>query len=219
MEKEECFFALKVASSLDGISALSSGESQWITEEVSREQGFFLRLQYESVLIGLSSFLEDNPRLNPRLKDFENRKNKVLILDPYGKSLKLIENSRLRTCREKKDIFVIVGEKFKGSSDFPLIKVPFKNEEELDLKVLSERLYEAGVHSCLVEGGGKTLSSFLSQDQARRLYCFLNPSLIGGKRGKYWTEGHLTTTLSKKNTLKSIDFLRLGKDFLITGKL
>ena len=221
MEENRSFFALKIASSLDGVFALSHGESQWITEEESRDYVSYLRAGFDAVLIGVNSFLEDNPRLNCRKKGFEKTSNKICILDPSGRSLKLITKSKLSSVRPIENIFVITSKPLKKQNyPFKVLSVPLSsNKLEFDLKSLSFQLYEEKIGSVLIEGGAKTLSSFLEQNQVQRLYQFINPCLIGGKRGRYWTENLFTKSLNSRIKIKFKEILYFGEDFLITGTL
>lgn len=57
---------LKLASSLDGRSAMSSGESQWITSIQSRQDVQCFRAESDVILSTASTILADNPRLNVR---------------------------------------------------------------------------------------------------------------------------------------------------------
>ena len=58
---------LKVACSLDGRTALPSGESQWITGPEARADGHAWRKRAGVVLTGIGTVLADNPRLDVRL--------------------------------------------------------------------------------------------------------------------------------------------------------
>ena len=213
MREQRAFFALKTASSLDGVSAFSHGESQWISSRESRRLAHELRAGFSAVLIGCNTFLQDNPRLNCRLKT-KNITNKVIILDPSGQSFSLIEQSNLARVRPMKNIYVAsqTQPKFKPAFQLiPLSSYPF------DLKNLSRILYNKAIPSVLVEGGCETLSQFLEQKQVQRLYCFISPCLLGGQKGRYWTESLNIRGLSSKKRLKSVEILKLTEDFLLTG--
>lgn len=222
MEEKRTFCALKVASSLDGVCALSHGESQWITGDESRNYTSRLRACFDAVLIGVNTFLEDNPSLNCRKKGFEKTSNKVCILDPSGRSLKLISKSKLTSVRPVEDIFVITHQTVnKKNYPFKILVTPFLKpyKNEFDLKRLSFQLYEEKLCSILVEGGARTFSSFLEQNAVQRLYHFINPCLLGGLKGRYWTENLSISSLNFKKQLKSKEILFLGEDFFITGTL
>ena len=218
MEEGRAFFALKVASSLDGVCALSQGESRWITGEEARNHVSYLRACFDAVLVGVNTFLEDNPRLNCRKKGFEKAANKVCILDPSGQSLNLIPSSNLAKVRPLSDIFVITGKFIKETYPFKALFTPFKpDNSQFNLKSLSVQLYQEKINSVLIEGGVQTFSSFLKQNAVQRLYQFINPSLLGGIRGRYWTEELLLYSLDDKKKLKFKEILHFGEDICITG--
>jgi len=218
VEENRAFFALKVASSLDGVCALSHGESRWITGEEARDYVSYLRACFDTVLIGVNTFLEDNPRLNCRKKGFEKTVNKVCILDPLGQSLDLISQSNLAKVRPIQNIFVITGKLIKKKYPFKILSNPFRTDNSrFDLKSLSVRLYQEKINSVLIEGGVQTFSGFLGQNAVQRLYQFINPGLLGGMRGRYWTEELPVHSLNKKKKLKVKEILYFGEDICITG--
>ena len=57
---------MKVAASLDGVTALSNGQSQWITGQAAREDGQAWRARSCAVLTGIGTVLADDPQLNVR---------------------------------------------------------------------------------------------------------------------------------------------------------
>lgn len=61
------FVRLKMAASLDGITALPDGRSQWITSAQAREDGHRWRARADAILTGVGTILADDPRLDVRL--------------------------------------------------------------------------------------------------------------------------------------------------------
>ena len=57
---------LKTAASLDGVTALPNGQSQWITGETARADGHAWRARACAVLTGIGTVLQDRPRLDVR---------------------------------------------------------------------------------------------------------------------------------------------------------
>ncbi len=108
------FVSLKAGTSLDGMIALKDGKSQWITNEKAREHAHFLRATHSAVLIGVGTFLKDNPQLNIRLNRFKEKKNKVIILDPKGKSLPALLQSKLLKVHSPDQIIIICSAKIKN---------------------------------------------------------------------------------------------------------
>ena len=57
----------KLAASLDGRTALASGESKWITGEDARRDVHLLRARSSAILTGIATVMADDPSLNVRL--------------------------------------------------------------------------------------------------------------------------------------------------------
>lgn len=64
---------LKLAMSLDGCTALASGESQWITGETARAHVHSRRAMADAILVGGGTWRSDQPRLDVRLPGLDSR--------------------------------------------------------------------------------------------------------------------------------------------------
>ena len=207
-----------MASSLDGMIAFSEGKSCWITCEKARNCVSYLRGCYDGVLIGRDTFLKDLPRLNPRHPLFKGKTNKVVILDPKGNCEKLIASSRMANLRKPKDILLVSRQKLKTGGTFQSVKAGTLSEGDsvFDLEDLLIRLYrEFHISSLLVEGGAGVFSNFLKQTQVQRIYQFIGPVLMGGEKGRSWTE-----SLSLNGITKAFihpEYSQVGENLLITG--
>ena len=67
MKRGRPWVRLKLAASLDGRTALASGESRWITSEASRSDVQLWRARANCILTGVGTILADNPRMTVRL--------------------------------------------------------------------------------------------------------------------------------------------------------
>jgi len=70
---------MKIAASLDGITALPNGQSQWITDAAAREDGHRWRARACAVLTGYGTVREDNPRLDARLDGLVRQPHLVVV--------------------------------------------------------------------------------------------------------------------------------------------
>jgi diaminohydroxyphosphoribosylaminopyrimidine deaminase / 5-amino-6-(5-phosphoribosylamino)uracil reductase len=81
------FITLKLATSLDGCIALSTGESRWITGEASRAHGHLERARSDMILVGRGTYEADAPRLDVRLPGLEGRSPARAILSAQGEEI------------------------------------------------------------------------------------------------------------------------------------
>lgn len=73
---------MKAATSLDGVTALHNGRSQWITGPDARADGHAWRARACAILTGIGTVLEDNPRLNVR-EVATPRQPKLVVIDSH----------------------------------------------------------------------------------------------------------------------------------------
>lgn len=117
------FIRLKIASSLDGKTALSNGESQWITGEAARHDVHHWRAQACAVLTGSGTILADQPQLTVRHVPTTRQPKRIVLdrrgrLDPQAYPDFILEHSqddlktiimRLAKTHQLNEIFVEAG--------------------------------------------------------------------------------------------------------------
>ena len=222
MQNQKTFISLKLGATIDGKIGTLKGESKWITGKRSLKHSHTLRASHTGVLIGVHTFLKDNPKLNIRHPSFKNKSNKVVILDPCGKSLSKLQNSLLFQSHNPKDVIVIYdSNKIKKPPPYPFLLKGFKasaKDGQFDLNTLTKVLYKQNkISSLLVEGGAASISQFLAQKAAQKIFLYIAPKLLG--IGLSWTRGLSLHRLSKMITLKNVVTKKLTPDFLIEGDL
>lgn len=229
---KSAFFGMKVAATLDGISSFEDPANRWITGKRSLEFVHYLRGCYDALLIGRGTFIHDNPHLNIRHPRFAKKENRVILIDPSGQCLETLTQSHLWQVHPPSNIFVIIGErrfaknkKLSKSSQMALelgcqlLAVEETSKGLIDFSKLSQTLWERGISSVLVEGGGTTLSHLLEQSVARRFYLFMAPKIVGARSGKSWTSGFYCETLMSAPTGGRVRIKKLDCDLLVTGIL
>ena len=177
-QKQRPAVTVKIASSLDGASALSNGASQWITNQQARDYGHLLRARYDAILIGAGTLRQDNPALTCRLAGMEDHSPLPVIIggkQPLPSSCKIFESGRK---------FILALPKGQKILSLPataqLLKVESKAEGEIDLSQLLQELGQIGLTRVLVEGGPRVIASFLQAGLVDDLYWFKAPLLLGG---------------------------------------
>ena len=148
------YIVLKAALSLDGRIATIRGDSKWISNKKSREIVHKLRLRLKAIAVGKNTIINDQPKLNCRLKNYENKPVDKLIFSNKNIDLKSIASNPGKT-------FIINKKISSNKENF----INFCNENEID--------------SILVEGGGKVYTWFLENNLVDRIFLFYKPSFIG----------------------------------------
>ncbi|NQZ00303.1 MAG: bifunctional diaminohydroxyphosphoribosylaminopyrimidine deaminase/5-amino-6-(5-phosphoribosylamino)uracil reductase RibD [Bdellovibrionales bacterium] len=217
--ESRCLFHLKVASSLDGLVANASGESQWITNEESRAHVQVMRGEHDAVLVGRATFEQDSPRLNSRDVRFSGRSNWAIVLDPKAKLRDQLVDSSLTSVRpESKVVWVTSSScQAKAPGSINHVQVPEMPGGELSLLELGKKLFQLGICSVMVEGGAKTFAAFFSQSMCDRLSVFQSASLIGSKNSPSWSSAFETRDLKARPTLRHLETTMFRDDIFVSG--
>jgi diaminohydroxyphosphoribosylaminopyrimidine deaminase / 5-amino-6-(5-phosphoribosylamino)uracil reductase len=103
---------LKLAMSIDGMIALASGESRWITGEEARAHAHLERARCDMILVGRGTYEADNPRLDVRLPGLEDRSPRRALLTtgpPVEGWTRLSSPQAIRTLTDVNDLLVEGG--------------------------------------------------------------------------------------------------------------
>ncbi len=214
------YVTLKMAQSLDGKIASTTGKSRWITSPAARKYVHRLRAEQDAILIGKNTLLVDNPKLSPRMK-FRNAdplKPWRVVIDP---AFKLPWRARIMT-GEQLTLFAVSDRhlkkiKTKGHGHI-LLPIPEKRGR-LDLKNLLQYLASLGVAKLLVEGGGETAWSLLKEGLVDRVVWFVAPKIIGGRNTKTSVEGEGVSNLTRAIQLKAVRTRPIGTDWLLEAEV
>lgn len=219
--EKKVFVSLKIAQSLDGQIGLKSGESQWITNEQSREYAHYLRACHDAVLVGRGTVAHDNPSLNIRHPQIQ-KENKVVVIDPSGALLENASQFKITRMHDRQNLYWCVGQKKGASASSSLVQVlRIKESPEgpLMLQDLLHNLWEQGIRSVMIEGGANTASHFLMSSLVNRLYVFQAPIVIGAGGGNSWTQSFAVEEMKQRLVLKNPKTMAFGNDLLVTGRL
>lgn len=212
------FVILKAAMSLDGKIATGTGQSKWISGELSREYVQELRRGVDAVIVGIGTVLKDDPRLTYRHKNI-------------GKSpMRIILDSRARTpvsakaLKDRSSSTVIAvsaaapkvrTEKLKKAGA-EVICCRTKNGK-IDLKALMAELGKRGILSVMLEAGGKISGSAIEEGIVDKVIIFIAPKIIGGEKAPSPVEGKGVADLINARHLRDISVKRLGHDIVVEG--
>jgi diaminohydroxyphosphoribosylaminopyrimidine deaminase/5-amino-6-(5-phosphoribosylamino)uracil reductase len=181
------FVHLKMAQTLDGKLATSTGDSKWITDENARTEGHELRLKYDAVLVGRKTLNKDNPHLNIRMG--VKAKDKLPYRVILGNPTKMKKGSHVFNDGHPEKTIIVTGTKMWETTENKVKEFFFKkgievltvNETEngLDLNEAVMTLGLQGITSILVEGGKKIITGFMEQNLYDKMTVFIAPKIFG----------------------------------------
>lgn len=211
------FVTLKMAVTVDGKIADSSGNSKWITSVESRSMVHELRSIYDAVLVGCDTVKKDKPQLTVRL--VEGRNPKRLVLDS---NLEIKCNSDLIKKNNDGNLTIVTALRNKDQKNKLKklyennVNVLFCKEDKngkIDLLTLLKKLGNLNINSLLVEGGGKLFTSFLKKKLEDEILIFVGPKILGEGISLCSNLGISGLSKAYKYTVKDLD--KVGEDVLI----
>lgn len=183
MERKRPFVRIKMAMSLDGRTAMASGESVWITGEAARRDVQFWRAQAGVVLTGIDTVLMDQPQLNVRLTAAdlgikgEVRQPVRVVLDS---NLRFPLNAPLLNSAGKVLIYTCSVDTAKIAALQDLgVSIRQFSGARLDLTEVLAALVLDGINEVHVEAGATLSGSFIEQGLADELVLYMAPHLMG----------------------------------------
>lgn len=216
MVRKTPWVRMKVASSLDGTTALANGDSQWITSPAARKDGHAWRARACAVLTGIGTVLADNPRLDVREVATDRQPGLVVVdsamktpLDASifiaGRPLILYtaaQNAAKKRALESRGATVVVLPGLGG---------------KVDLAAMMRDLGQREINELHVEAGYKLNGSLVREGLVDELLVYLAPKMLGQGQGMLrW--GPLTE-LSQALALdiKSVDMV--GPDVRLVARV
>jgi len=195
------FVTSKMATSLDGRTAMKNGESKWITSEASRKDVQMLRSLNQAIMTGSGTIKSDNPMMTVRDKDLDSNPIRVVI------------DSNNHITDKSLNIF---------SSDTETLVLNNKNSKicpngKLNLKSALLKLGEMGINNLLLETGGGLNSAMLEAGLIDEFIIYTAP-LILGSDAKPMIEIPLQK-MSEKIQLDIIELRQIDGDIKIRASI
>jgi len=216
----------KLAASLDGRTAMASGESKWITSEPARRDVQRLRARSSAVLIGIGTLLTDDPALDLRLgaEELPGMQPGEQVRQP----LRVLVDSCLRTPADARILglpgtTLIACLEDRASSDVMRLEAAGARVHvcagrggRVDLASLLRYLARREINEVLVEAGPTLAGAFLEAGLVDELVLYLAPYLMGdAARGLFRLPG--LERMWDRIELTIRDLRMVGPDLRITA--
>lgn len=211
----------KLAMSLDGRTAMASGESRWITGNAARADVQRWRARSAAILTGINTVLADDPSLNIRgaLTDakFERQPLRV-ILDT---DLRLPASARLLSLPGRTLVCTALDDAAKHAAlraaGADVRAVPRAADGHVDLAAVMSLLASEQINEALVEAGPSLNGALLQAGLIDELLIYLAPHLMGdAARGLFHLPG--LQAMRDRINLDIVDIRAVGRDWRIQCK-
>lgn len=211
------YVTCKLAMSLDGRTAMASGESKWITSEAARLDVQQLRARSDAILTGAGTILADDPAMTVRLEGVEKQPVRVVVdtnlsTPANARLLKEPGTTLLMTCSSDEDVkqtLIATGAK--------IHEMPFCNKV-VDLESVLKQLGEMSLNHVLLETGATLSGAMLKAGLVDELVIYIAPVIMGSDaRGLFNLPG--MEEMKDKIELDVFEQRMVGKDNRVRARV
>lgn len=215
----------KLAASLDGKTAMASGESQWITSAEARTDVQRLRAQSCAVICGADSVIFDDAKMTVRWHDLGELKNSYAETD-VRQPVRIIIDGKNRLTPDlaifqSESKILLIRHTIENDHTWPHFVEQVQidkaeNSEYINLTLLLRYLAKQGLNDVLVESGSQLSGAFVSQNLVNELILYQAPKLIGHD-GRGLVNMPTVLQLDEAKNLEIQDMRMIGKDIRLTA--
>ncbi|MEC5317974.1 bifunctional diaminohydroxyphosphoribosylaminopyrimidine deaminase/5-amino-6-(5-phosphoribosylamino)uracil reductase RibD [Brenneria populi subsp. brevivirga] len=218
------YVRLKMAASLDGRTAMASGESQWITSPQARQDVQRFRAESAAILSSSATVLADDPALTVRWWELDEDTRRVYPAEHLRQPVRVVVDSRLRVTPRHRIISqpgqVWLARERADAQAWPenveQLALP-RHNGGIDLVALMMTLGKRQINSVWVEAGANLAGALLQAGVVDELIVYLAPKLLGDDaRGLCVLPG--LSRLSQAPEFALIDVRQIGPDLRLRLK-
>lgn len=215
----------KLAASLDGKTAMASGESQWITSAEARTDVQRLRAQSCAVICGADSVIFDDAKMTVRWHDLGELKDSYAEAD-VRQPVRIIIDGKNRLTPDlaifqSESKILLIRHTIENDHTWPHFVEQVQidkaeNSEYINLTLLLRYLSKQGLNDVLIESGSQLTGAFVSQNLVNELILYQAPKLIGHD-GRGLVNMPTVLQLDEAKNLEIQDMRMIGKDIRLTA--
>ena len=215
IQRERPFVRLKVATSIDGATAMSDGESKWITGDSARQDVQKLRASSGGVMTGIGTVISDNPKLTVRDASITTRQPIRALLDSQ-----LRASTKAHIFEESAATLVFcVNDERRESYENSHAKVHkvAATDKRPDLPMVLKILAEEGINDLLVEAGSVLSGNLIENNLIDELVIYQAPHIMGSNTKPMFLTPQWKS-LQDRLSLDIQDIRKIGADYRITAR-
>ncbi len=180
------YVQLKLGASLDGRTAMASGESQWITSPQSRQDVQRFRAQSSAILTSSATVLADDPSLTVRWAELDEQTRQTYPESALRQPVRVVVDSQSRVTPQHR-LVSLPGETWlarpvRDAQSWPdgveQLTIPLHGGG-VDLVALMMVLGQRQINSVWVEAGPRLAGALLQAGVVDELIVYLAPTLLG----------------------------------------
>ncbi|AFJ03567.1 Diaminohydroxyphosphoribosylaminopyrimidine deaminase / 5-amino-6-(5-phosphoribosylamino)uracil reductase [Methylophaga frappieri] len=216
MEQGRPFVRSKIAMSLDGRTAMASGESKWITSLDSRRDVQKLRARSSAVLTGIGTILKDDPLLTVRAEPdwYQSEYVRQPLRVVVDSQLRFPEQAKMRL--DGNPLLIITAKTISEQPTTETVHIANANGQ-VDLRALMHFLAKREMNEVMVEAGAILNGALLQARLVDELIFYVAAKLMGDNaRGAFSVPGMLQ--MAQNIDLDITDMRAIGSDWRITAK-
>jgi len=179
LEKKRPFFLGKIATSLNGMISEKYDQKTQISDQSSQKFTHFLRQKYDGILVGANTVKIDNPKLSVRFFSKKKRDPLRILFDPHGKISQ--QKEKFIFFRDENFLVFSAEKKLKTIFSTKNLEILGNKNGFFDLKKIAKILFDRNLASVLVEGGGKTITSFLNENLLDEMIFLISNKIFAQK--------------------------------------
>ncbi|MCK4587686.1 MAG: bifunctional diaminohydroxyphosphoribosylaminopyrimidine deaminase/5-amino-6-(5-phosphoribosylamino)uracil reductase RibD [Gammaproteobacteria bacterium] len=215
------FVRCKMAMSLDGRTAMASGESQWITGESARMDVHKLRARSSAIVTGVDTVLADDPSMNARLENEKILQPVRVVLDSQ---LRMPVDARMLSLPGRTIVCTTAKAVQKNEEKIEKLKAAgaelvqlHKENNKISLPALLMFLSAENFNEVLLETGATLSGAFMQAGLVDELVIYMAPLLMGDSARGLFSLPNISQ-MSEVGNLEITDVRSIGKDWRIISK-
>lgn len=181
------FVQLKLAMSIDGKTAMASGESKWITGAQARADVQQYRAKASAILSTSQTVLADDPSLNVRWEELPSDVKADYPQEKLRQPVRVILDSSHKVRSDFKVFSTESPVWLVGEDDYPLTGFPVfteylqldRNQGETRLQALMTELGKRQINTLWVEAGATLAGALIAENLVDELIIYMAPKLLG----------------------------------------
>ena len=181
------FVQLKLAMSIDGKTAMASGESKWITGAQARADVQQYRAKASAILSTSQTVLADDPSLNVRWEELPPNVKADYPQEKLRQPVRVILDSSHKVRSDFKVFSTESPVWLVGEDDYPLTGFPVfteylqldRNQSETRLQALMSALGKRQINTLWVEAGATLAGALIAENLVDELIIYMAPKLLG----------------------------------------